>query len=148
MFRIPGVTLLKQLRCTNKRHFVPSKEYCVFVNDNLSIFPFCCWNDITTVKFIIIRTLIVNLYCEFWNDKLDTFVFVGPSLDEWMSVSLVKFDKDLVVMGGSIYNSENFMYKLECENGQYRWQHMNVWLKKPRRYFVAAMIPTIYGNFY
>ena len=75
-------------------------------------------------------------------------MFVGPSLDEWMSVSLVKFDKDLVVMGGSIYNSENFMYKLECENGQYRWQHMNVWLKKPRRYFVAAMIPTIYGNFY
>ena len=33
MFWDPGVTLLRLLRCTNKRHFVPSKEHsapCVF----------------------------------------------------------------------------------------------------------------------
>ena len=27
MFWVPGVTLLRLLRCTNKRHFVPSKEH-------------------------------------------------------------------------------------------------------------------------
>ena len=76
-------------------------------------------------------------------------MFVGPSLDEWMSASsLVKFDKDLVVMGGGIDNSENFIHKLECVKGQYQWQRMNVWLKKQRRHFVAAMISTIFGNFY
>ena len=74
-------------------------------------------------------------------------MFVGPSLDEWMSASLVKFDKDLVVMRG-FDHIENFIYKLECVNGQYQWQRMNVMLKKSRRYFVAAMIPTIFGNFY
>ena len=74
-------------------------------------------------------------------------MFVGISSGHWMSASLVKFDKDLVVMGG-FDNNENFIYKLECVNGQYQWQRMNDMLKKPRRYFVAAMIPTIFGNFY
>ena len=74
-------------------------------------------------------------------------MFVGISSDVWMSASLVKFDKDLVVMAG-FDNSENFIYKLECVNGQYQWQRMQDILKKSRRFFVAAMIPTIFGNFY
>ena len=77
--------------------------------------------------------------------RIKAFLFVGPSLDRRIGFpKLVKFDKDLVVMGGK----KDFIYKLECVNGQYQWQRMNVMLKKPRRYFVAAMIPTIFGNFY
>ena len=77
--------------------------------------------------------------------RIKAFLFVGPSLDRRIGFpKLVKFDKDLVVMGGK----EDFIYKLECVNGQYQWQLMNVRLKQVRFSFVAAMIPTIFGNLY
>ena len=75
--------------------------------------------------------------------RIKVFLFVGPSLARRLG-SLVKFDKDLVVMGGK----KDFIYKLECVNGQYQWQLMNARLKTIRFSFVAAMIPTIFGNLY
>ena len=99
---------------------------------------------------MIIRTIIVNLYCEFWNDKLDTFVFVGPSLDGREYSSIVKFDKDLVVIGGRSSSEEftNKIYKLEYINGHLQWHLMNAKYKKERRLFVTAMIPSDFGNLY
>ena len=79
--------------------------------------------------------------------RIKAFLFVGPSLDRRIGFpKLVKFDKDLVVMGGGVW--EEFIYKLECVNGQYQWQLMNTRLKTARFRFVAAMIPTIFGNLY
>ena len=99
---------------------------------------------------MIIRTIIVNLYCEFWNDKLDIFVFVGPSLDGRKYSLIVKFDKDLVVIGGISTNEEftNKIYKLEYINGHFQWHLMNAKYKKERMLFVTAMIPSDFGNLY
>ena len=77
--------------------------------------------------------------------RIKAFLFVGPSLEISRLVKLIKFDKDLVVMGGG---GKNFIHKLECVNGQYQWQLMNARLKKDRYSSVAAMIPTIFGNLY
>ena len=91
---------------------------------------------------LTIRTIIVNLYC---------IVFVGPSLNGRKHSSLIKFDKDLVAIGG-LYNSENFaeIYKLECIKGQCHWQLMNAKYKKEneRTFFVASIIPSDFGNMY
>ena len=76
--------------------------------------------------------------------RIKAFLFVGPSIDRGLG-KLVQFDKDLMVIGGV---SEDIIYKLECVNGQYQWQLMNARLEKVRYFFVAAMIPTIFGNLY
>ena len=75
--------------------------------------------------------------------------FLGPTIPEFrLQGSLVKFDKDLVIVAGSIPNSDGSskIYKLECVNGLYQVQLMAVTLRWPRTYVVASMIPTSYGN--
>ena len=81
--------------------------------------------------------------------RIKAFLFVGPSVEKSRQSKLVKFDKDLVVIGG---RGKNFIHKLECVNGQYQWQLMNArfidTFEEVRAFFVAAMIPTIFGNLY
>ena len=82
--------------------------------------------------------------------RIKAFLFVGPSIPskDFLIIGypkLVKFDKDLIVIAG---HEAATIYKLECVNGQYQWQLMNVKLKKVRHSFVAAMIPTTFGNLY
>ena len=82
--------------------------------------------------------------------RIKAFLFVGPSIPskDFLTVGfpkLVKFDKDLIVIAG---HEAATIYKLECVNGQYQWQLMNARHKKVRYFFVAAMIPTIFGNLY
>ena len=75
--------------------------------------------------------------------------FMNPdtSLAEKFAMKVIQSDKDLVVMGGTFkVNTFSNIYKLECINGQYQWQLLNSKLKKPRGRFVAAMIPTNFGN--